>query len=976
MNNELNNDGIDSELEARIVALVLGEASDFEASQLNQMIEQRPELATFRDEMARVHDLLRGVQRDDAIAGDDWKLPEHRRKQVIATFNGEPCEEVDPRVASDAEVRWSRRKVVAALVTAACLAMVVLGLSFPSVHSAREASRGENQAKGFERAFELDGILSDDEKLDPNSSMTFKIEELRRFDDGRRKEVRATLRSIENETLPAVEIIQQRINQPATDRYQVQDAASEGTMESKLQFQRESGARIVREQAGKSVADIQASRHYDIEPQRIGRIASGAAAGGPLEADANSNGRAPFTPYAAVPVTPEVQKPAVQLMDIADQNGQSGAGIAGQVEAFGFQNQVGGRDFDSDGNVMGPGDAAMFGDIPSAYFGVDINSSDAADKLGEALADNPVSDSIAINGGTEMKLGSQRPILSKRLSISRNETSESRLQRSGNTESDSGSRDFIEAFRHRAASTKDDSRQSLLLEESLTESDSLARWGRELAERVAGEHPEFSIEKANRARGLSAEAAPAGSMLNIAAKDPAKKRTLLREAQESDAGTDAFSTFSLHVSDVSFKLAQASLASGQWPEPSKIRIEEFINAFDYGDPLPGDHPSDHQKVACRVEQASHPFLQQRNMLRIAMRTAAAGRASQTPLRLTLLLDNSGSMERSDRQKTLRRAFAALADQLTPSDQITLISFARIPRLMADKYSGSRAGELVELIDGLPSEGGTNVEAALQLAYEKSQDQFLDKAQNRIVLLTDGAVNLGDADPNRLSEMVTMIRQSGVALDVAGICAEGLNDEILEALSRQGDGRYYLLDSIESVNEGFANQLAGSLRPSAKNVKIQMEFNPKRVGKYKLLGFDKHRLNHEDFRNDQVDAAEMAAAESGVAMYQFEPKPDGEGDVGSVSVRFLDLSSGEMVENRWPIPYQPNAPRPDQASASLRIAIAASLFAAKLSGDPVGESVQLKTLSELVTGLSEQASRSARVGQLVRMLEQAQEISGN
>ncbi len=441
---------------------------------------------------------------------------------------------------------------------------------------------------------------------------------------------------------------------------------------------------------------------------------------------------------------------------------------------------------------------------------------------------------------------------------------------------------------------------------------------------------------------------------------------------EKDAAKEAFSTFSLHVSDVSFKLAAAALAQGEWPEPAKIRIEEFVNALDYGDPM----PSQDEKVACRLEQAIHPFLQQRNLLRVSMRTAAAGRASNTPLRLTFLLDNSGSMERIDRQQTVRRAFALLAQQLKPLDQVTLISFARQPRLLADKVDGSQAQRLVELIDNLPSEGGTNIEAALQLAFEKAREHQTAGAQNRIILLTDGAVNLGNADPESLSGRITTIREAGIAFDAAGIVAEGLNDEILEALTRKGDGRYYLLDSPDDADDGFASQIAGALRPSAKNVKVQIEFNPKRVGHYKLLGFEKHLLKKEDFRNDKVDAAEMAAAEAGVAVYQFQAKPDGEGDVGSVSVRFQDLSTGQMIENRWPIPYEPNAPRPDQASESIRIATAAALFAAKLRGDPLGANVDLKTLSDLLAGLPDQDRNRKRVQQLQMMISQARQLVGN
>ncbi|MFO0977900.1 MAG: von Willebrand factor type A domain-containing protein [Planctomycetaceae bacterium] len=441
---------------------------------------------------------------------------------------------------------------------------------------------------------------------------------------------------------------------------------------------------------------------------------------------------------------------------------------------------------------------------------------------------------------------------------------------------------------------------------------------------------------------------------------------------ETNAAAEAFSTFSLHVSDVSFKLASAALAKGEWPEASKIRIEEFVNAFDYGDPLPGKN----ERVSCAVEQGIHPFLQQRNVLRVSMRTSAEGRAANTPLRLTFVLDNSGSMERADRQATVRKAFALLSQQLTAIDQVTLISFSRQPRLLAENISGTEAAKLVQLVEQLPSEGGTNIEAALQLAFKKTASHKTPGAQHRIVLLTDGAVNLGNANPESLSRMVESMRESGIAFDAAGISADGLNDEVLEALTRKGDGRYYLMDSQEDADDSFVQQIAGALRPSASNVKVQVEFNPKRVGQYKLLGFEKHLLKQEDFRNDTVDAAEMAAAEAGVAMYQFEARPDGEGDVGSVSVRFRDLSTGEMVEHRWPIPYEPDAARPDQATPSLRIATAAAMLAAKLKGEALGETVDLQTLSRMIDGIPSHMQSNLRIQQLKAMIEQARQLEAN
>ena len=512
------------------------------------------------------------------------------------------------------------------------------------------------------------------------------------------------------------------------------------------------------------------------------------------------------------------------------------------------------------------------------------------------------------------------------------------------------------------------SRQSLVKGDaidSLVESEEMSRDAKGNKDAGKGQALAIASDSIN---GLISQSQPKSLAPKII---PAKKFAPPTGLNEKNAEDEAFSTFSLHVSDVSFKLAQSALAKGEWPDASKIRIEEFVNAFDYGDPM----PSQNEKVASQMEQSIHPFLQQRNLLRVSMRTAAAGRSAQTPLRLTFLLDNSGSMERSDRQQTVQRAFALLAEQLQPMDQVTLISFARQPRLLADKVSGSKSDQLVNIVSNIPSEGGTNLEAALKLAFEKAQEQQIDNAQNRIIMLTDGAANLGNANPENLSKMIEGMRDAGIAFDAAGIGADGLNDEILEALTRKGDGRYYLLDQPDDADEGFARQIAGALRPAAKNVKVQIEFNPKRVGNYKLLGFEKHRLKKEDFRNDKVDAAEMAAAEAGVAVYQFEAKPDGEGDVGSVSVRFRDMSTGQMVENRWPIPYEADAPRIDQAAPSLRIASTAALLAAKLKGEPLGGSVDLQTLSNVISALPDRQRNTKRVQELQQMINQARQVSG-
>ena len=442
------------------------------------------------------------------------------------------------------------------------------------------------------------------------------------------------------------------------------------------------------------------------------------------------------------------------------------------------------------------------------------------------------------------------------------------------------------------------------------------------------------------------------------------------QATEKHASIEPFSTFSLHVSDVSFKLAQAALLkNNERPTPDSVRPEEFVNAFDYGDKAPAVS----EKIACTLNQAAHPFLQQRNLLRVAMRTAATGRNITQPLHLTLMIDRSGSMEREDRQQSVLRAMKLLATQLGEHDSVTVIGFARTPRLIAENVPGAEAKKLVAMIAATPSEGGTNLEEALKLAGEQAQRRFHPAAENRIVLLTDGAANLGDADPERLHNLVETLRQKQIAFDACGVGADGLNDDILEALTRTGDGRYYFLDRPEDADAGFARQLAGALRPAAKNVKIQIRFNPKRVGHYRLIGFEKHRLKKEDFRNDAVAAAALAAAESGIALYQIETLPDGSGEVGEVSVRFRDSSSRRMVERTFVIRYNPRAEAFEESAPALKLAGTAAFLAEKLRGGINGDAIQLGELIPVMTDLRQHYHSDERVGQLLQMIEKTMSL---
>ena len=444
------------------------------------------------------------------------------------------------------------------------------------------------------------------------------------------------------------------------------------------------------------------------------------------------------------------------------------------------------------------------------------------------------------------------------------------------------------------------------------------------------------------------------------------------EQQPEVAVTEnAFSTFSLNVADVSWKLAGASLEKGQMPDPSTVRSEEFINALDYRDPSPPPGAP----LAFAFERARYPFAHNRDVVRFALKTAALGRQQGRPLNLVLLLDNSGSMERADRVRIIHEALKVLAAQLQPQDKISVIAFARTARLWIDALPGSQAGELAQKVGDLNPEGGTNLEEAMNLGYATARRHFLEKGINRVVILTDGAANLGNVEPEVLKQKVEENRKQGIALDCFGIGWEGYNDDLLEVLSRNGDGRYEFVNSPEEASTEFAAQLAGALKVTASDVKVQIEFNPRRVTAYRQVGYAKHQLKKEQFRDNTVDAAEIAAEETGNALYILEVNPSGDGPLGMVRVRYKAPGTSDYHELEWEAPYSGSAVPLEQASPALRLAVSAAAFAEWLISSPFAAEVTPDRLLGYLNGVPEIYGADSRPKRLEWMIRQAKGISG-
>ena len=407
------------------------------------------------------------------------------------------------------------------------------------------------------------------------------------------------------------------------------------------------------------------------------------------------------------------------------------------------------------------------------------------------------------------------------------------------------------------------------------------------------------------------------------------------------------------------------------PDAASIRSEEFINAFDYRDP----EAAAGQPVAFASERARYPFAQNRDLLRFSVKTAAAGRAADRPLNLVLLLDTSGSMERADRVAIIREAMRVLTTQLHPQDTVSVVTFARTARLWADGVAGDKAGETLDQVGGITPEGGTNLEEAMNLAYQTALRHYLANGVNRVVLLTDGAANLGNVEPSVLKQKVEAQRRQGIALDCFGIGWEDFNDDLLEQLSGNGDGRYAFINSPEEAGTEFAAKLAGALQVAAQDVKVQVEFNPQRVISWRQIGYAKHQLTKEQFRDNSVIAAEIAAQEAGNALYAVETRPDGIGPVATVYVRYRVPGTQEVTERSWAVDYDRTAPALENSSPAMRLAATASAFSEWLAASPFAQEVTPDELLKDLSGVPEVYGADSRPMKLATMIREAKSIAG-
>lgn len=372
------------------------------------------------------------------------------------------------------------------------------------------------------------------------------------------------------------------------------------------------------------------------------------------------------------------------------------------------------------------------------------------------------------------------------------------------------------------------------------------------------------------AMARSSMAPPAMEMAQPSPAAPAEPNTesyaRVQDNPFLDAARNPLSTFSIDVDTASYSNVRRFLDQGSLPPADAVRIEEMINYFPYNYAQPtGDAP-----VAVNAEVAGCPWNAAHRLVRIGLQARSLQPGAVPPRNLVFLVDVSGSMSDQNKLPLVVNGLRMLVDQLNENDRIAIVVYAGSQGLALPPTSGDRKGQILAALDQLGAGGSTNGAAGIQLAYQVARQNFRKDGINRVILATDGDFNVGTTDQSSLEHMIEEERKSGVFLTVLGVGSGNTKDSTMEMLADKGNGNYAYLDSAAEARKVLVTQAGSTLVTVAKDVKIQVEFNPSRVQSYRLVGYENRMLRAEDFRDDRKDAGEMGAGHSVTALYEIVP----------------------------------------------------------------------------------------------------------
>src|ERR1051326_632470 len=333
-----------------------------------------------------------------------------------------------------------------------------------------------------------------------------------------------------------------------------------------------------------------------------------------------------------------------------------------------------------------------------------------------------------------------------------------------------------------------------------------------------------------------------------------------------EAAANPLSTFSIDVDTASYSNVRRFINEGSLPPKDAVRVEEMINYFSYD----YAQPTDDRPFPVHVALASCPWEASHRLVRIGLKGKEIALDKRGPSNLVFLLDVSGSMTPPERLPLVKQAMRLLVAKMTENDRVAIVVYASSSGLVLPSTSGDHKEQILQAIEDLQPGGSTNGAAGIQLAYQIAQQNLIKGGVNRVILATDGDFNVGITNQGDLVRLIEEKAKSGVFLTVLGVGNDNLRDSTMVKLADKGNGNYAYLDSVEEARKVLVQQMNGTLVTIAKDVKIQVEFNPARVSSYRLIGYEKRSLRKEDFNNDKVDAGEIGAGHTVTALYEVVP----------------------------------------------------------------------------------------------------------
>ena len=382
---------------------------------------------------------------------------------------------------------------------------------------------------------------------------------------------------------------------------------------------------------------------------------------------------------------------------------------------------------------------------------------------------------------------------------------------------------------------------------------------------------EEDVEITSNEAALMEPSANATSKMILSSPPQQRNAETYKEIKENSfvaVAQQPVTTFSADVDRAAYANVRRIIGYGQIPPKDAVRIEEMVNYFDYDYPAPEEGSASPLRVS--PELAPAPWNPNHLLLRIGLQAKKIDLAKAPPSNIVFLIDVSGSMDEENKLPLLQSSFKMLLGQLRPDDKVAIVTYANGTKVALPSTSVKDKEKIIKVLDNLYASGGTSGGKGIQLAYEQAQKSFIKNGNNRIILATDGDFNIGINNTTDLEKFIEKQRESGIYMSVLGFGMGNYRDDMAETIADKGNGNYAYIDNITEAKKVLVNELSGTLFAVAKDVKLQLEFNPKYVKEYKLIGYENRMLANEDFTNDKKDAGEIGAGHTVTALYELVP----------------------------------------------------------------------------------------------------------